>query len=305
MRFLVFAALAFLAACGPNIGALEKGEKGTVSRVVNGDTLELDNGLRVFLAEIDAPGRDAPYAQQAAQELEALALHRPVVLAYGGTHRWTPRRPGRANGRSDDADGAAATNTATTLATSAATSAVTTAANDDEPAGETAVAHVFVQSEGGRRIWLQQQMVAQGAAYVRPRRDNHARTAELLHTEAVARAAHRGLWALRDYAILTPRKAADAAAAANLGCRSGRFAFVEGTVQHANLEARRAVLEMEGAPFSIAVFGQGFSSWDGAPLGSLTGKRVRVRGSLGMFHDAAQLCIDNAGELEVLTGPAH
>ncbi len=130
--FALLAAVAFLlTACGPNLGALEKGEEGRVVRAYNGDTLELDSGLRVFLAEIDAPRGDEEYARQAQGELEALALHRNVRLAYGGTRRWTPRvREGRAPA--------------------------------SEPPPETAVAHVFVQSEGGRWFWLQHELVSRG-----------------------------------------------------------------------------------------------------------------------------------------------
>ncbi len=80
-----------LSACGPNIGALEKGEEGKVARAYGGDTLELESGLRVFLAEIDAPRGEQEYAAQAQGELEALALHRKVLLAYGGTRRWVRR----------------------------------------------------------------------------------------------------------------------------------------------------------------------------------------------------------------------
>jgi endonuclease YncB( thermonuclease family) len=78
---LLLSALAVLAACGPQIGALQKGEQGQVARVFTGDTLQLQSGLRVFLAEIDAPRGDDPYAAQARAELESLALHRTVLLA--------------------------------------------------------------------------------------------------------------------------------------------------------------------------------------------------------------------------------
>ena len=104
-----------LAACGPQIGNLERGEEGRVVRTYNGDTLELASGMRVFLAEIDAPQGEAPYAAQAQGELESLALHRDVLLAYGGTRRWVGRpREG------------------------------------EEQPREAAIAHVFVKSEGGR-----------------------------------------------------------------------------------------------------------------------------------------------------------
>src|SRR5689334_20543423 len=88
VRSLLFIALMALAACGPQLGSLQRGETGRVVRVFNGDTLQLESGMRVFLAEVDAPRRDEPYASQAYGELEALALHRNVLLAYGGTRRW-------------------------------------------------------------------------------------------------------------------------------------------------------------------------------------------------------------------------
>ncbi len=300
MRWAVFAALALLCACGPNVGRLEKGERGTVARVENGDTLVLDSGLRVFLAEIEAPRRDAPYAQQSTQELEALTLHRPVQLAYGGTHRWQGRRAFAQR---------TATNTGTSTATSTATAADPDMTDGSEPSagnGETAIAHVYVQSEGGRWIWVEQEMIARGAAWVHARHDNHARAADLLTAEIQARAGRKGLWGNRDYAVLSPTKAVEAAQeTAPATCRNGRFALVEGTIASANVQDRRASLDMEGAPFSIAIFGQAFSGWDGPALSSLSGKRVRVRGSIGMFHDAAQICVDDSREIEVLTAGSH
>jgi endonuclease YncB( thermonuclease family) len=111
-RFILATLALFLTACGPQIGDLEPGEEARVVRTYNGDTLELDNGLRVFLAEIDAPRGEDDYAAQAQGELEAQALHREVLLAYGGTRRWAGR------------------------------------AREDGTTNEAAIAHVFVKSEG-------------------------------------------------------------------------------------------------------------------------------------------------------------
>lgn len=68
---------------------------------------------------------------------------------------------------------------------------------------------------------------------------------------------------------------------------------------------RRAALTMEGTPpdappFSLVVFGEGFSTWDGPQLNSLTGARVRVRGPLGVYRGEPQLCLDHSSQLEVL-----
>lgn len=261
-----------LAACGPQIGNLERGEEGRVVRTYNGDTLELASGMRVFLAEIDAPQGEAPYAAQAQGELESLALHRDVLLAYGGTRRWVGRpREG------------------------------------EEQPREAAIAHVFVKSEGGRWFWLQHELVSRGAAYVRPRHDNHARAADLLEIETRARAAERGLWGRREYRPMSVRAASAAALAADINCLRGAapYRVIEGRVREARSFERRAALTMEGTPpdappFSLVVFGEGFSTWDGPQLNSLTGARVRVRGPLGVYRGEPQLCLDHSSQLEVL-----
>lgn len=272
-RALTVLALLLLAACGPQIGSLERGEKGRVVRAYNGDTLELDSGLRIFLAEIDAPRRDDPYGAQSQGELEALALHREVLLAYGGTRRWVARpREGQT-----------------------------------ETPPDAAIAHVFVKSEGGRWFWLQHEMIARGAAFVRPRHDNHARAAELLELEARARDAERGMWERREYRPLNPRAAAEQALAANINCLRGDapYRIVEAEVEQARVFERRAALQLRTpaseTPFSAVVFGQSFANWDGPALNTLTGARIRVRGSLGVYRDEPQLCLDDALQLEVLT----
>lgn len=273
MRALALAALLMLTACGPQLGSLEKGETGRVVRAYNGDTLELDSGLRVFLAEIDAPRGENAYAAQSQGELEALALHRDVQLAYGGTRRWRGRpREG-----------------------------------DTEPPPEAAIAHVFVKSEGGRWFWLQHELVSRGSAYVRPRRDNHARAEELLALETRARVAERGLWGRREYRPLNVRAAAGLAAAADANCLRGDapYRVVEGQVIEAYVLDTRASLTMAGAPpesqFALVVFGENFTSWDGVALASLAGARVRARGPLGMFRGEPQLCLEHSTQLEVLT----
>ncbi|MGE0596816.1 MAG: thermonuclease family protein [Hyphomonadaceae bacterium] len=272
MRALVAAFGLLLAACGPQLGELEEGERGRVVRAFNGDTLMLDNGMRVFLAEIDAPRGEEDYAAQSQGELEALALHRQVRLAYGGAKRWTPRpRPNEPP--------------------------------PEEPPPETAIAHVYVRSEGGRWFWLQHELVARGAAYVRPRRDNHARSSELAALEAQARSDERGLWARRVYRPLSPRRAAEAALAYGENCLRGPapYRIVEGVIESADVFERRASLSLgDEPPFALVVFGPGFAQWDGPALGALNGARVRARGPLGVYLEQPQLCLDHASQLEVL-----
>lgn len=264
-------ALTLVSACGPQIGDLEKGETGRVVRAFNGDALELDNGLVVFLAEIDAPARDQAYAAQAQAELEALALHREVQLAYGGARRWVGRpRAG------------------------------------EEAAPEAAIAHVYVKSEGGGWFWLQHELVSRGAAFTRPRRENFARSKELAVLEAQARASERGLWRQRAYRPLNARTASAAAREAAGSCTRGAapYRIVEGRVSEARAFSNRAALTLEGgdeaAPFTIVVFGENYQAWSGPSLATLSGARVRARGPLGLFRNAPQLCLDHASQLEVL-----
>ncbi len=267
-----------LISCGPSIGSLEKGEEGTVTRAYNGDMLELDSGLRVFLAEVDAPRGEEEYAAQAQAELESLALHRRVRLAYGGTRRYVRAL------REGETPAPA-------------------------PQAETAVAHVFVQSEGGRWLWLQHDLISRGAAFVRPRRDNHARSAELIALEGQARAAERGLWGKRTYRALSASDAAAAALAFGEPCQraAAPYRIVEGRIANVFQGERRAALAFEagndeGAPrFSAVVFGEAFTGWDGEPLQTYSGQRVRMRGPLGVFREQPQICLDDARQIELLS----
>ena len=269
-RRSILVALFLLAACGPQIGDLERGEDGRVARVFGGDTLLLEDGTRVFLAEIDSTSGEAPYAAQSQGELEALAQHREVLLAYGGERRWIGQpREGEARPR------------------------------------EAAIAHVFVRSEGGRWFWLQHELVSRGAAYVRARANNHARVEELMQLERRARDAERGMWGQRAYRPLTVRRASTVAIEANASCLSGGapFRIVEGRVADARTFDRRASLRLEGAdepPFSIVVFGDNFANWYGPDLATLAGARVRVRGPLGVYRDQPQLCLEHSSQLELI-----
>lgn len=154
-----------LAACGPNIKDLEKGEEGRVASVSDGDTMVLDSGLRVQLTGIIAPRRgfrerpDEPKAQEALQTLEKLALGRRVLLAYGGDKRLPEVDP------------------------------------------PLALAQVFVETEGGRWLWAQEAMLREGMARVRTFKTNHARTAALYQAEAIARRQKLGMWADKSYTL--------------------------------------------------------------------------------------------------------
>lgn len=135
---------------------LAAGEQGRVMRVLDGDVLALETGLRVRLAEIEAPAPGygervgEPWAEEARGVLAAAAVGRQAQLWYGGLSR----------------DGY-----------------------------ERALAHVIVRDEVGGEIWLNGMLARQGAARVRTYPDNARRARALLALEAEAREAVRGLWA--------------------------------------------------------------------------------------------------------------
>jgi endonuclease YncB( thermonuclease family) len=135
---------------------LRDGPKGTVTQIVDGDTLLLDNGLVVRLIGIQAPhlklGRagveDWPKGADAKAALEAITLNKPVLLRYGGEEK---DRYGRL------------------------------------------LAQVFTTDAAPG--WVQQQMLAAGMARVYSFPDNRACLPDLFAAETKARAGGLGIWA--------------------------------------------------------------------------------------------------------------
>jgi endonuclease YncB( thermonuclease family) len=73
-------------AAGPRLAS---GETGVVTRVIDGDSLVLDNGLEVRLAQIEAPRLRAgdPLGPRATAALKSAVEGRTVHLRYGGLRR--------------------------------------------------------------------------------------------------------------------------------------------------------------------------------------------------------------------------
>jgi micrococcal nuclease len=149
---------------------LRDGPKGTVSQIVDGDTLMLDNGLVVRLIGIQAPhlalGRegldDWPKSDESKQALSDLALGKPVLLRYGGEEK---DRYGRL------------------------------------------LAQVFITGENG--VWIQQQMLTKGMARVYSFPDNRACLPELFAAETKARVSALGIWSDPYYRVRRAAKPAD------------------------------------------------------------------------------------------------
>ncbi|VAW19227.1 hypothetical protein MNBD_ALPHA12-1977 [hydrothermal vent metagenome] len=144
-----------LTAPGMACDGLRDGPRAIVVDVVDGDTIMLDNGLKVRLVGIQAPklalGRDGyaawPLADQAKRALSELSLGQRVLVRYGGAER---DRHGRILGQ------------------------------------------LFV---GENEIWAQQAMLLAGLARVYSFADNRNCLSELYQAEARARADREGIWA--------------------------------------------------------------------------------------------------------------
>lgn len=154
--FVLAGLLAGLTGACSQQGDLAEGEAGRVARVLDGDSLALDTGLRVRLAEVEAPAggygdrADEPGAAVARSIMERASVGREARLWYGGLSRDRYQR---------------------------------------------AIAHVIAKDEVGADVWLNGLAVRQGAARVRTYPDNAKRARRLLALESEARAGKLGLWA--------------------------------------------------------------------------------------------------------------
>lgn len=138
---------------------LKSGERGVVARVIDGDSLVLESGLKVSLANIQTPkmawpdrGLDAwPLADAARDYVQSLCLDQTVQLYYSGDQR---DRYGRAIAQvelvSDDAD-------------------------EDS-------------------IWLQHAVVAQGLARVYPWRSHAVDMKAMFEGQLMAQTQKKGIW---------------------------------------------------------------------------------------------------------------
>ncbi len=148
-----------------NKNQLKAGETGLVTEVVDGDTLFLDNGLKVRLSAIQAPklplGRPGfktwPLAENAKDALSQMAYRKNVQLFYGGKERDRYDR---------------------------------------------ALAQAFIGTQDD--LWIQEEMLRQGWARVYTWPDTWQNSDRLYAAEREARNANRGIWAHDYYEIRSP-----------------------------------------------------------------------------------------------------
>ena len=146
---------------------LEAGVAGTAVRILDGDTLVLDDGREVRLVGIQAPklplGRAGfqkwPLADEAKAALAQLTAGKGLRVLFGGARA---DRHGRV------------------------------------------LAHLVRRSDD---LWIQGEMLGRGWARVYSFPDNRKAVAEMLRIERRARVAKRGIWANPFYAVLSHRRA--------------------------------------------------------------------------------------------------
>lgn len=151
-----------------------------------------------------------------------------------------------------------------------------------------------VEADG---VWLQGEMLRRGLARVYTFPDNVARAADLYAAERAARAAGRGIWALRAYRIRTAEDAADAI---------GTFQLVEGTPLDVATVRGRTYLNYgrdwrTDFTASVSARAAGRFRAAGIDLKSLAGRRLRVRGWLTR-QNGAMIRLTHPEQIEILTG---
>lgn len=138
------------------------------------------------------------------------------------------------------------------------------------------------------RAWVQGEMLEAGAARVRTFPDQRAMAAQMLEHEARARAGRRGLWSLKAYEVRLPWEAARG------------FAVVEGRVSAVRPIGEGFELDMQGMRLEIPGRAAGDFAAAGKAAPELSGKLVRVRGTV---RYAGGMRLDHPEAVEVLSDP--
>ncbi len=156
-------------------------------------------------------------------------------------------------------------------------------------------ARVVMAARVGEAQTLQHQLIAMGAARVAPQSDNLEFIDQLLTLEEAARAARKGLWALRAYQIFDAGKA---------GRAVGGFHLIEGAVQRIAKVKSRFYINFGTdykADFTASAGSRRYRKWagQGFDLASLAGAGLRVRGFVEAINGPS-IELTHMRQLEVL-----
>ena len=248
-----------------NATKLTAGEIGVVASVLDGDTLYLEDGLKVRLSAMQAPklplGRKGfkawPMGEESKAALTALTQKRRVQLFYGGNKR---DRYGRA------------------------------------------LAQVYTLTATGKRdLWVQEEMVRLGLARVYTWPDTWQSSDALYTAERAAREGGRGIWGDPYYAVRTPEPNSLAQDVDSFQLVQGiitSVANVRGTV-YMNFGADYKT------DFTIVVAKKSRRKLErsGLDFAALEGARVRIRGWIEL-QNGPMIWLDDPNRLEILDAEA-
>lgn len=160
-----------------------------------------------------------------------------------------------------------------------------------------ALAQVYVKTEGGSWVWLQERLLSEGLARAHSWKTNNARAERLLAAEAKARDARQGIWAEPYFAVRTAETVSGA---------EGGYQIVEGVVRSVETRDDRTYLnfgEDYRSDFTVMILAKDLPTWGEPALdpASLEGASVRVRGFVS-DRGGALIRADHAAQIEVLKG---
>ena len=153
--------------------------------------------------------------------------------------------------------------------------------------------------EGDQRRWLQGHMLAQGLARATTLAGNRACANELLAAEDAARAVRRGLWADAAYQVRQADRPAELLAYRTtfqiVEGRIARVAFVRGVI-HLNFDRNWR----QAFSVSLQNADRGLLGASASDAKALEGRHVRVRGWIDQHRAAPVIDLSAAGSIEVL-----
>lgn len=271
-RWRVVSAGLAIAACAGVASAecrLQSGSAHVVTRVIDAETLALDDGSEVRLIGALAPRASDgaatdeawPVEETARAALAAAAVGKSVVLKYGGERR--DRHDRR-------------------------------------------LAHVFVAGDDGREVWLQTALLREGRARAYAFLGNRACEAELLSAEDAARRGGRGLWSVPTYrvrAATLPRDLGMMSGSFRIVTGTVRYVSSrrDGFRLWLDSEGRRGELTVAIRSGDHDLIGS-----LGGDLKALQGRSVEVRGWIDQRRGASsgpEIDISTAGMIRLLAGP--
>jgi endonuclease YncB( thermonuclease family) len=158
-----------------------------------------------------------------------------------------------------------------------------------------ALAQVKLRDNGQ---WVEGLMLRQGEVRARTWADNRAMASAMLEDEAYARNRKLGLWALKDYRVLTPPETEG---------QSG-FGIVEGKVLAVGAgDGRGEALVFQrgsGDRFTAEIDAKALSDFGtaGKAPEKLAGRMIRVRGPIRYSPDGPVMKLDHPEQVELLKG---